>query len=365
MKRRFVTMAAATLVVAAVISSTGCDSEAAHQQDREVAPDPVETLVVEAVDFTDTFEVLGTAEPKESVEVATEFPGEVLDVYVEEGDRVTSGELLFRLDTETDEAALDVLQTQVDAAERELERLQRLRAEGLATQQQVDNAETELESARKDLRQSQVSIGRHRVRSPIDGWVATRMVDEGEFAGSGLPLAEVIQFDTIVVYAKVPESELKHVDRDEKNELTVEIPALDRGYQGEIDRVALRPSSNTRTYTVEVHVDNDDQAIWPGMRARVHFQREDYEDVVVIPRDAVLEGFDGREVMVVDGDDDEGRAEVRTIVTGPGTRDQVVVLSGLEPGDRLVSRGHRGLVAGAGVEVVDQSVQGEQGEDQQ
>ncbi len=360
-----VLMVPVLLAVVGAMVLLGCDPSSGKPEDREVDPDPVETLVVEPTDFTDTFEVLGTAEPEESVEVASEFPGDVLDVNVEEGDEVNRGDLLFRIDTETDEAGREVLKTQVDAAKRELERLERLNEEGLATQQQVDNARTDLERAERDLRQSDVSIGRHRVRSPVDGRVAMRMVDAGEFASAGVPLIEIVQFDTVVVYAQVPESEIRYVDTDDTTELEVDIPALDETYTGEIRRVALRPSASTRTYTVEVHVDNEDQAIRPGMRARTHFQRDHYDDVLLIPRDSILEGFDGREVMVVDGDEETGRAEVRSITTGPGTRNDVVVFSGLEPGERLVLRGHRGLIADAKVEVVEEHRQGDDKEDRQ
>lgn len=356
-----VNIAAVVLSLTALLwVSTGCDTDARERPDeREVDPDPVETLVVSPTEFTDTFEVLGTAEPNESVQVATEFPGEVLDANIEEGDEVSRGDLLFRLDTETDEAGQQVLRTQVDAAERELDRLERLHAEGLATQQQVDQARTDLQRARNDLRQSQVSIGRHRVESPIDGQVATRMVDRGEFAGSGVPLAEIVDVDPIVVYAQVPESQLRWVDTDDDTTLDVDIPALDTTVEGTVDRVALRPTPSTRTYTVEIRIDNHEQAIRPGMRARTYFERNHYDEAIVIPRDAILEGYDGREVMVVPGDSEIGDAEVRSIETGPGTRDDIVVYSGLDPGERLILRGHRGLVADGGVEVVEESHQAE------
>lgn len=347
-----------TLLLAALVVS-GCDSEASEARDDsgDVAPRPVETLVVTPTDFVDSFEVMGTGEPLESVEVSSDVPGRILDAYVDAGDTVTAGASLFRIDTEADEAGQEVLETQVEAAERELNRLERLRDEGLATEQQIDNARTELESARKNLRQSQVSISRNVIRSPIAGHVANRIADSGEFANAGTPLIELIDYGTIVVEAQVPESEIRHIDIDEDSEFDIDFPALDTTAVGAVDRVALRPSPTSRTYTVELHVDNEDLSIRPGMRARVHFERERYEDVLVIPRDSILEGFDGREIMVVPGDEDSGRAVVREVVTGPGTRDDIVVLSGLDAGDRLILRGHRGLIGDGYVEIIAEHTQ--------
>ena len=350
------------LAVAGLLS--GCSSEASPgaEDTPEVTPSPVETLVVSHRVFVDRFEVLGTAEPKDSVQVASDLPGKILGVYAEEGDAVTRGQRLFRIDTSTDEAGQDVLRTQLEAAERELDRMERLRAEGLTTEQQLDAARTDVAQARENLRQSQVSIGRNSVTSPIKGYVATRFADDGEFANAGAPLAEVIDYETIVVYAQVPESQIRYLSGNSDPTVDVDFPALDMTEVGEIVRVALRPSPTTRTYRAEIHIDNEDLAIRPGMRARVHFERERYDQAVVVPRDSILEGFDGREVMVVPGDATEGSAEIRRIETGPGTRDEIVVLDGLEAGDRLILRGHRGLVNNARVEVVDENHQDREGD---
>ncbi len=348
-----------------LLLNAGCDSEAAEPDgdEMEVTPSPVDTLVLASTDFVDTFEVLGSTEPVDAVDIASDVPGKILNAYADQGDEVQRGAVLFRIDTETDEAGQEVLQTQVEAAQRELDRLERLREEGLTTEQAVDNARTELAQAEKNLRQSEVSIGRSSVSSPLSGHLATRYADAGEFANAGTPLAEVIDYSTIVVHARVPESQIRHLNVDDSTYLDIEFPALEKSVVGEVEKVALRPSAATRTFRVEVHVDNEDLAIRPGMRARVHFERDRFEEIVMIPRDSILEGYEGREAMVVEGDETMGRATTRKLKTGPGTRDELVVESGLEPGDRLILRGHRGLIGDAKVEVIDEAHQGREGDD--
>lgn len=347
---------AIAFIAMTVAFAQGCDSEAAQSDDeQEISPSPVQTLVLEPTNFTDTFEVIGTAEARHTVFASAEIPGRVLQVYADEGDRVDRGQRLFRIDTEVDRAGLDVLETNVESAERELKRLEALLEEGLATTQQVDNARSELDSARNNLRQSRISVGRSTVRSPLTGHLAARMVDSGEFANAGAPLAEIIDYSTVLVYAQVPESQIRHVEGD--TTVDVDIPALDETFQGSVHRISLRSSPNTRTFTAEVHIENEELKIRPGMRARVHFERQVLEDVILIPRDSILEGYSSREAMVVAGDEEVGPAEVRRLTTGPGTRDEVVVLEGLEAGDRLILRGHRGLIGDATVRVVDEERQ--------
>lgn len=326
-----------------------CTSEAANKpaERAELPPTPVSALTLHATDFTDTFDVLGTAEPVDSVRLMAEVPGRILNAYVEEGEEVKRGQSIFRIDVELDSARIDLLQTQVDAADRELRRLQRLRAEGLATPQQIDQANTSLENARQNLRQAQIGVSKNRVTSPLAGYLVNRTAEPGEFANPGVALAEVIVYDTIVVHAQVPESELRHLG--DSDTIDVEFPALQRSFEGTIHRVGLRPLGATSTYPVEIRIANEDLQIRPGMRANLRFEREHYEQVIMVPREAVLEGYNARETMVVSQD---GSAELRQVEVGPGNATNIMITAGLNPGDRLIVRGHRALVSGTRVDIV-------------
>ncbi|RAL20432.1 hypothetical protein DL240_16640 [Lujinxingia litoralis] len=340
----------ALAALALTLALVGCNSEAANMpaaEEVELPPTPVNAIELQATDFTDTFDVLGTAEPVDSVRLMAEVPGRILNAYVEEGEEVKRNQKIFRIDVELDAARIDLMNTQVDAADRELRRLQRLRAEGLATPQQIDQATTSLENARQNLRQARIGVSKNRVTSPLAGHLVNRNAEPGEFANPGLALAEVIVYDTIVVHAQVPESELRHLDKSATIE--VHIPALDKSFEGTIHRVGLRPLGATSTYPVEIRVDNANLEIRPGMRASLRFERDHHEDVVMVPREAILEGYNARETMVVSAD---GTAELRQVEVGPGNATHIMVTRGLSPGDRLIVRGHRALVSGTHVKVV-------------
>lgn len=339
-----------------LLCTVGCSSEAAPTADEQgVAPTPVDVLRLEGRDFLDTFDVLGTAQPVESVHAASDVPGRILEVFAEEGDKLKRGQALFRVDVEIDAAGVEVLETQVAAAERELDRIRQLRQEGLATAQQLDAAETDVANARQSLKQRQISVSRDRVVSPINGYLSMRYVERGEFAGAGSPLAEIIDFDTIVVYAQVPESQVRYVTKDRT--LDVYFPSMKTSFEGTVHRVALRATDTSRTYRVEIRIDNKDHRIRPGMRARLRFERELYEGAITVPREAILQGFGAQEAMVVVEDGGEQRAEVRKVRLGPGADEEVLVVEGLRAGERLIWRGHRSLVQGALVEVITEEAQ--------
>lgn len=332
-----------------------CNEGADASVVQEVLAMPVETLVMLPQTFVDRFEVIGTAEPLERVQVSTEIPGRVLAANFKEGEMVRRGQTLYRIDVEVDSARLDVLQSQVSSSKRELARMTNLAREGLATPQQVDQAETAVENAELNLRQARVGLSKNAVSSPIAGHVTQKMVDQGEYAAPGSPLAEVVIYDTIVMRALLPESEVRYVRPG--TVLPVEIPALGRTVDGEVKRVDIVAKSPSLTYPVEIHIPNEDLSILPGMSARIQITREVLNDVILVPREAVLEGFNAQEAMIADKAEGGTRASLRRIKLGPGHESMVVVAEGLAAGDRLIVRGHRGLVAGTRIEVINEEQQ--------
>ena len=141
-------------------------------------------------------------------------------------------------------------------------------------------------------------------------------------------------------------------DRTKGAEVQIRIPALSREITGVVERRAIVATPRTRTFAVDILVDNANLDILPGMRATVIIQKESYRDAMVVPRDAVLQGVDGQEAMVLPGTEPSGQVDVRKLTLGPARGNEVVVLEGLTAGERLVIKGHRSLAQGSAVRVV-------------
>jgi RND family efflux transporter MFP subunit len=193
-------------------------------------------------------------------------------------------------------------------------------------------------------------MGKTNVRSPIDGVVAQKMTEQGEYVNPGSPLAHIVDFDTVKVIANVAESDVRFVT--EGTDVQVWIPALEKYVEGKVKKRAILATANTRTFPVEIHVANADHSILPGMRARVVVPRKDYGEVVVVPREAILEGFERPEAMIFDGEGDEGKAVLRVVKLGPAKGSIVVVEEGLKPNERLIVKGHRSLADGTKIRSV-------------
>lgn len=342
---------ACTTVVGALSGCKPPPSDAAaaaktdKTEDAEADPIPVETLTVESHDFVESFDVPAKAEPVDEITVAAEAGGRVLRAPFEEGEEVRAGSTLLRVDTELDSARIDLLENQIEAAQREYNRTKKLVDQGLATPQQLDQAEDALENARLNLEQAKIGASKGGVRSPSSGVVLHKHIEVGEFASPGAPIATIVNYDKLHVVGHVPETRIRYVNVGDTVE--VAFPARDATLTGQVTHRALTASPRTGTYAVEVTVDNPERAVLPGMSARMKIVKKQWEDVVIVPREAVLQGFSRSETMVLPGDDDVTKAELHVVELGPSAGPNVVITRGLEPGQRLIVRGHRGLVDGA------------------
>lgn len=318
----------------------------------KVSAIPVETVIVKTQPFVDMIDVAGVVEPIHEVNVSAEAPGRVLSAPFEEGEKITKGQTLLRVDGELDSARISLLQSQLTTAQREFERTKQLAQQGLATPQQLDQASSAVDGASLSIKQARVGLGKTTVRSPIAGYISKKFAKQGEYVGPGAPLAHIVDYDTVKIIASVPESDVRFITPEK--EVDIWIPALDKTYKGKVFRRAIVATAATRTFPVEIHVANPALEILPGMRASVVVPRKDYGETVVVPRDAVLEGFNRQEAMVIGGkgQGDDLLAELRALELGPAKGTDVAVISGLKAGDQLIVKGHRSLADKARVRVV-------------
>lgn len=368
----WVTSLFAVLVLAAgtIACNDGDTSSARAAETKTEAPDdadqnasnaarralPVETWTIEARSFEASFEVPGVMTSERDVRVAFETAGRITRIDVDEGDSVKRGQRLARVSTDADQSRIELLESQFETAKREYNRVKNLADEGLASEQELDQAESRKENARLSLEQARTNVGNATITAPISGVVAERFADEGEFASPGTPLVDLVDTDKLQLEASVPESRIDDIQPG--MEMDVRFPTSGYEVTGTVPFLPARVHSRTRTYPVEVQLpaeklDERDRTLRPGTRADITVPYESYSEAVVIPRNAVLLGYDRNEVVVIpDSDAEVPRAEVRAVELGPGRGNRVVVTDGLEAGESLVVVGHRALTDGAPVDIV-------------
>jgi membrane fusion protein, multidrug efflux system len=283
------------------------------------------------------FTLSGEVEGSRDAALASALGGYVESVRVDGGDSVQAGQLLVAVDRSLYSAAYAQAEAQRDLARTELGRLEKM-GDGVSESQR-GQAATQLAVAEAGLRQAAVRLKRASVVAPFDGVVSSVAVDEGEVAGPGTPVVRLVQLDPVKVVAGVSDREV--VVLEPGLPVRVTAAAVGRQLEGRVSHVSPVGNSQTRSFEVEVEVPNPDRAFLPGMVASIHAAR-DLGEAIVVSQDWILSTPAGHGVYLADGT----TARWRPVELGQVLRNRVVVTEGLEPGDRIVTVGHRELLDG-------------------
>jgi membrane fusion protein (multidrug efflux system) len=336
------------LLAAGVLTACGGEKEAEVSTvvAEETAALPVHVATLEATDFSDTLSLFGRVEAKESVRIAAEIPGRIEALPFDEGQAVGKGQTVARINARIATAQVAQAQAGADLAVATFERTQRMHEKKLAARAELDMAKAQAEQAKAGLELAQANLEKAVIRAPFAGVVTSVRATKGELANPGVPLLQVVQLSEVKVIADVPERDVPHLSVGGRVNMTLEaFPG--RHFEGTISEVGLVANKTTRTFPVEILVDNTDGQLRPGMLARVQLVRSQLSNVVVVPRDAVLDQLDGKTIYVEQG----GKALRRPVQLGAVRGRFAVVASGAAAGDKLIILGHRQAVDGQSVSV--------------
>jgi RND family efflux transporter MFP subunit len=320
--------------------AVACGDDAGPSTETEAASPPLEAvLVLRDTTYPGVTDAVGTAEPFAAAVLSTKLAGTVTSVLVREGDRVTAGRTLARIDVRDLAARADQLTASIAAAEashREAElqatRMRALFADSAASRAQLDAAEAGLARATAALggaHAQQAELGAvteyGNIRAPFDGVVVARLVDPGAFAAPGVPLLRVEDAARLRVAASVVPDVASRIRPGTTLPVTIE----GRDATGVVEGVV--PVTGAGLYTVNVIVQNRGGAFLAGSAARVAIPTGETRGLLV-PRAMVRTEGELTGVRVRSG----GRTTTRWIRVGRTYGELVEVLSGLSAGDTLV-----------------------------
>jgi len=331
-------------------------------------PVAVEASSAATDNLIDGIEVTGSLEPKFSVDIKTQIPGLIKQVFVTEWVRVRKGQALARIDVAETEAMVKRAVAGVESAkanraqasvaanraERELARMLKLKESGLATQQAVDDARSESEAAKtrvdaaqahigaaeEDVRQTRARQAKGAVISPIDGIVALRDVNVGDLASdaaAGKPIFRIVDNRLLNLTVTVSSTDSARIRVGQPVKFTVDAHP-GRIFTGKVTYINPELNAADRSLKVIVEVQNVPEILKGGLFAKGFIVTGTRNDVLQIPRSAI-DKFDltaRKGVLFVV---DNGVARRREITTGSVNGERVEIVSGLKKGEQYVVRG--------------------------
>lgn len=314
---------------------------------RSSAPPPRRVMVQELAPrpVDETISLPGVVEAIDDINLAATIPGAVEWVGVKEGEAVKKGQALFRIDQRARQAQLEDAKARREWAQRQVERQRQLQTRGVASVVELDGAETELRRAEASLNLAETQLALGVISTPVDGIVDRIDIDMGEYAHDGDVLAHLVNIDRVKVIIGVAERDVDAVSRQDK--AAIRVDALDMRFDGHIAHVAYAANLNTNTFETTIEVDNPDHAIRPGMVASTEVVIQHIPDALLVPLFAVMRSLDHSIVFV----ERDGKAVSVPVELGSIRGAEIVIESGLNPGDRVVTKGQRDLADGQPVEV--------------
>ncbi|MCG8566748.1 MAG: efflux RND transporter periplasmic adaptor subunit [Desulfobacterales bacterium] len=320
--------------------------EQSRQGQMERKPINVATLEILPKPLAEKLSFPGVAKPWISLKVVSEARGQVVEKPVQEGDRVKKGDVLARLDSRDYQNAYDAALASHETAQITKKRLVALSSKKFVTQSKLDDAVAQVKTTRANLATARLNLERCTIRSPMDGVVDRSDIEVGTYLQVGDPVFTLLQLDKIKVAVGIPESDVDAVRRLKTFRMTLD--ALDnRPVTGSYHYLTRTTDSLARLYTLDIRVDNPDQAILPDMFSRVEIVKNQVDDGLAVPIYALVTRRDEKGVFV----ENQGKVRFQPVETGFQDGWEIQITRGLNPGDRVVVVGHRIIEDGETVQV--------------
>jgi membrane fusion protein, multidrug efflux system len=318
-------------------------------------PTAVTTIVARQENWPSTLNAIGTVVAVQGVTVSADLPGIVDRIGFDSGKSVHQGDVLVELDTRQERAQLAAAIAQRDLAKVNFERLQGLVKEGVIPQADYDRAEAEQRSTEAKVVEIQATIARKTIRAPFSGTLGIRQVNLGQYLAAGTAVVPLQSLQPIYVNFGVPQETARQV----RNGSIVRITADDlpgRTFEGRVTAIDSVLDERTRNVQVQATVANADSKLRPGMFVKTDLSTGGAHPMITLPASAISYAPYGDSVFVVTEMKDPSGRSYRGVrqqfVKIEGSRgDQVAVVSGLNPGDEVVSSGVFKLRNGAPVQV--------------
>lgn len=306
----------------------------------------VQTIEVQPRPFTEYVTLTGDVRADREVVVAAEEAGVIRAVHVEKGARVSEGQPIAKIDDSVLRAQYQQAASEAQLAKETWERQRRLwETDSIGSEIAYLRARYGAETADASARALQARLEKTVIRAPITGTLDDRMVEVGSTVIPGAAVARIVDADPLKVRAGIPERFAGDFRVGNTATLTFDhMPG--RTVQGRLTFVGTAVDDQSRTFPVEIALANSGGLLKPGMVARVQAPRRTLTDALVVPRDAVLRASEGYVVYVVRTEGGHAIVEARPVTTGPGASGQVVIETGLEPGERVVVVGQQRLANG-------------------
>lgn len=326
-----------------------CESGKEHSHLPTTDAVAVEIRSVATQPISSSISLSGYIEGKTTVKLGFMVPGKVDYISNKEGESISKGQLISRLESTNFTIAKELADVQLNSAKDDYDRLDLMHKKGSLSESDFSKATFSLQQASLQQRLQAKNLEDSRLYSPLTGILLRKHVEVGEVISSGAPLFIVADIRSVVVYAFIPEGELHQVAIGQP--AVINIAALNKTFPGKVTEVGAMADEASRAFTVKVEVENADLEIRPGMIAEVAIAGKSRQAGILVPAACLGRDVNGQRYLYV-ADIKQNKAFKRVVSLGGMTENMIEVISGLSVGEAIVTAGHAKLSDGAAITII-------------
>ncbi len=303
--------------------------------------------------FTHYVELQGSVNTKQNLIVFPEYSGILTKVYVKEGQKVSKGQILAKIDDGGLGQQVAQLQIQADLAKTTFERQERLWNQKIGSEIQYLQTKSNYQAQQKAVSQLQQQIGKTVVRAPFSGTIDDVITEQGSVVAPGQSqLFRIVNLKNMYIETDVPERYISNVTPGKS--VQVEFPILGTSMDAKVRQAGNFINPANRTFKIEVAVTNKDNIIKPNLTAKLKINDYTNENAILIPQSIISENAEGQQYVYTITDKTGNKAIAKRIIieTGKTQDDYIEVLSGLENGNEVVEEGARSVKDGQEVKII-------------
>jgi len=304
--------------------------------------------------FNHFIELQGNVNTKQNLVVFPEYSGVLSKVYVKEGQQVSKGQTLAKIDDGGLSQQLAQLQIQANLAKTTFERQERLWNQKIGSEIQYLQAKSSYEAQQQAVSQLQQQVGKTIVRAPFSGTVDDVITEQGSVVGPGQSqLFRIVNLKDMYIETDVPERYITNVIPGK--DVKVEFPILGKFIDAKVRQAGNFINAANRTFKIEVAVPNKNKTIKPNLTAKLKINDYTSDKAILIKQSIISENAEGQQYVYVISDKNNEKAKAKRVIieTGKVDGDNIEVLSGLKNGDEIIDEGARMVKDGQDVKIRD------------
>ena len=308
---------------------------------------PVSVATAEIKELNSELSLIGTIMAGSDVNIVAEAGGRIIRLNAKPGDYKSAGSVIAEIDSEFRRASLQSAQAGYDKAKSDFLRMETMFKEGVVNAMQMDQARYGFQAAEAQLLMAKRQLRDTRVTTPISGIINAKMVDQGATVGMNAVIANIVDISMLKVKVNVSEKDAFVLKPGDKVEVSTDVyPGV--MFSGAVMSIAPK-ADEAHTYPVEISMKNSKtHPLKAGMFGRVRFNSVEKSQALIIPRKALIGSIKNAKVFVVNN----GRVELRPVQTGSDAGTMLEIVSGLQPGESIVTNGQNNLRSGSKVTII-------------